>query len=124
MVLAVALAIAVVVRMARRRGGTGAPAADGLAGRAMELLALALLAGLAGTVLHRYRESRFFFTVCPLLWLAAANVAVSALDAGLRRLPGRRAGEGQPSQPMRWLMRAPASLRSSAISSMRALSKR
>lgn len=60
---------------------------------ARRLAALALIAALGATMLHRYRDSRFFFTVCPPLWLCASATAVAALDALLRRLPGRRPAE-------------------------------
>ncbi len=56
--------------------------------RAVHLAALALGVGLAATVFHRYRDSRFFFTVAPLAWLCAAHAAVTLGDALLRRLPG------------------------------------
>jgi hypothetical protein len=49
-------------------------------------LLVALVVGLATTIVHPYKEPRFLFTVAPLLWLAAANAAA----AGARWLaPGR-----------------------------------
>jgi hypothetical protein len=53
--------------------------------RAASLARLALGIGLAATLLHRYRDSRFLFTVAPLIWLCASSNAVSILDAVLRR---------------------------------------
>jgi len=49
----------------------------------------AAVLGLFVVELHRYRESRFLFTVAPLLWLCAARTAVVAVDAGLRRVSFR-----------------------------------
>jgi hypothetical protein len=56
------------------------------------LVALAVWIGLAATLLHRYRDPRFLFTVAPLVWLAAARNAVAAVNGLIARLPrGREA---------------------------------
>jgi len=77
------LALALVAPLALWRRGRGGDGRDAIA----TLAVLALAVGLAATVLHRYRDSRFLFTVCPLLWLCAAATAVRLLDGALRRLP-------------------------------------
>ena len=46
---------------------------------------LALVIALAATVLHRYRDSRFFFTVCPLIWLCASARVAKILDGLMQR---------------------------------------
>jgi hypothetical protein len=61
-------------------------------GRQVARLAwLALVIAFVATVLHRYRDNRFFFTVCPLLWLCAADRA-AWLSQGLMRAMPARAG--------------------------------
>ena len=50
---------------------------------------LAFLVGLGATVLHRYRDSRFLFTVCPMLWLCAARTGGTGVAAAVDRLPRR-----------------------------------
>jgi hypothetical protein len=56
---------------------------------ALRLARLACLVGLALTVVHRFRDSRFLFTVTPMLWLSAAASFVGLADAVLGRLPTR-----------------------------------
>jgi hypothetical protein len=58
------------------------------------LAAVAFAVALVATAAHRYRESRFFFTVAPLMWLCAAHTAVALAEAALSRLPARPLREG------------------------------
>lgn len=55
----------------------------------LRLAAVAMVLGYFATDWHRYRDSRFLFTVCPLIWLCAAAGATSLADDLVRRLPGR-----------------------------------
>ena len=54
---------------------------------------LAFVVSFGATVLHRYRDSRFLFTVCPLLWLCAARALVGLAGAAFDRLPRRGLAE-------------------------------
>ena len=87
------LAALVLFTLPRRRRGE-APAPRGPADLATGLAFVAAFLGAVLTEAHEYRESRFFFTVAPLVWLCAARTAVSAVDAVLRRLAWRPAREG------------------------------
>jgi hypothetical protein len=62
-------------------------------GSALRLARLAFLVGIGLTVIHRFRDPRFLFTVTPLVWLCAAAVLVALLDALLARIPSARVRE-------------------------------
>ncbi len=62
--------------------------------RPARLAWLAFAIAFAAIVLHRYRDSRFFFTVCPMLWLCAARNAVATADRLLGRVRPRALREG------------------------------
>jgi hypothetical protein len=66
----------------------------------------AFLFGFLATAFHRYRDSRFLFTVSPLLWLCSARNAVTLAAAVLDRLPRRRL------QDLAWSLAAVAILAS------------
>jgi len=62
--------------------------------RAARLAWLGFAVALAATMIHRYRDARFLFTVCPLLWLCAADRAswlVSRVLRGASSPAGRSA---------------------------------
>jgi hypothetical protein len=52
--------------------------------RAARLAWLGFAVALAATLVHRYRDARFLFTVCPLLWLCAADRAAWLVSRALR----------------------------------------
>ena len=63
-------------------------------GRIARLAWLAFAIAMMATVFHRYRDSRFFFTVCPMLWLCAARNAGVIAGRALGRLRPRFVEEG------------------------------
>ena len=58
--------------------------------QAARLAWLGFAVALAATMIHRYRDPRFLFTVCPLLWLCAADRAAWLVSR--RRSPARSSG--------------------------------
>ena len=91
-VLILAALVFVTLPRPRVRPGERAPRsphdlAAGLAG-------LAMLLGFLLTEWHRYRQGRFFFTVAPFVWLAAARTTACAFDAMLRHVGFRPVREG------------------------------
>jgi hypothetical protein len=76
--LALALALAAIPRMARAAPG-------------VRVVLLGAVTGLAATMIHPYKEPRFFFTVAPLVWLGAAWNAATLAEGIVRRAASRPA---------------------------------